>query len=77
MRIDIHCHATGKGTDISKIETEAVLIKLIPSTQHVHLMDASHRDFYDALHSANMPLLCHVGPEYSFPEGIREKGLDN
>jgi hypothetical protein len=22
MRIDIHCHATGKGTDISKIETE-------------------------------------------------------
>ena len=58
-------------------QTEAVLIKLIPSTQHVHLMDASHRDFYDALHSANMPLLCHVGPEYSFPEGIREKGLDN
>jgi hypothetical protein len=24
-----------------------------------------------------MPLLCHVGPEYSFPEGIRERERDN
>ena len=24
-----------------------------------------------------MPLLCHVGPEYSFPEGIRENRRDN
>jgi hypothetical protein len=24
-----------------------------------------------------MPLLCHVGPEYTFPEGIRRKKLDD
>ncbi len=58
-------------------QTEAVLLKLIPSTQHIHLMNEKHRKFYNALRSTNLPLLCHVGPEYSFPEGIREKELDN
>lgn len=58
-------------------QTEAVLVKLIPSTQHIHLMNEKHRKFYNALRSTNLPLLCHVGPEYSFPEGIREKELDN
>jgi len=24
-----------------------------------------------------MPLLCHVGPEYTFPEGIRKRELDD
>lgn len=57
--------------------TEAVLVKLIPSVQHVKLMDERHRDFYNALAKGNMPLLCHVGPEYSFPEGVRNKRLDN
>lgn len=57
--------------------TDAVLVKLIPSAQHVYLMNNRHRDFYNALSSEHMPLLCHVGPEYSFPEGIREKELDN
>lgn len=57
--------------------TEAVLIKLIPSTQHIDLRDEKHKDFYTALSAAKMPLLCHVGPEYSFPEGIRKKYLDN
>lgn len=57
--------------------TEAVLIKLIPSTQHIDLRDGKHKDFYTALSAAKMPLLCHVGPEYSFPEGIRKKHLDN
>ena len=58
-------------------QTDAVLIKLIPSTQHIHLMDEKHNEFYDALSSYNIPLLCHVGPEYSFPEGIRQRALDN
>ena len=58
-------------------ETEAVLVKWIPSTQHIHVNDNNHREFYQALASHNMPLLCHVGPEYSFPEGIRRKELDN
>jgi len=58
-------------------QTDAVLLKLIPSIQHVHLMDARHRDFYRTLSRYNLPLLCHTGPEYSFPEGIRNKRLDN
>ncbi|HWR58123.1 MAG TPA: amidohydrolase family protein [Thermodesulfovibrionales bacterium] len=58
-------------------QPEAVLIKLIPSTQHIRLRDEAHKDFYRALAAKKMPLLCHVGPEYSFPEGIRNKQLDN
>lgn len=58
-------------------QTEAVLVKLIPSTQHIKLKDDRHKDFYNALTENNMPLLCHVGPEYSFPEGIRNKHLDH
>lgn len=58
-------------------QTEAVLIKWIPSTQHIHLMDERHKDFYRTLAKYNIPLLCHVGPEYSFPEGIRQKKLDD
>jgi len=58
-------------------QTDAVLLKLIPSAQHIHLRDTGHRDFYDTLSRYNIPLLCHTGPEYSFPEGIRNKGLDN
>ncbi len=58
-------------------QTDAVLVKLIPSTQHINLKDKRHTNFYNALSAANIPLLCHVGPEYSFPEGIRNKHLDN
>jgi predicted TIM-barrel fold metal-dependent hydrolase len=58
-------------------ETDAVLIKWIPSTQHIHVDDEKHKEFYEALSSSNMPLLCHVGPEYSFPEGIRKRELDD
>ncbi len=56
---------------------ETVLLKLIPSTQHIKLRDYRHREFFDALAAAKLPLLCHVGPEYTFPEGIRRKELDN
>ncbi|MBI5477106.1 MAG: amidohydrolase family protein [Ignavibacteriales bacterium] len=58
-------------------QPEAVLIKLIPSTQHIELKDERHKGFYKALAEKKMPLLCHVGPEYSFPEGLRNKKLDN
>lgn len=57
-------------------ETDAVLIKWIPSVQHIHLMDGGHKDYYKTLADNNMPLLCHVGPEYAFPEGIRKRHLD-
>ncbi|OGP55871.1 MAG: hypothetical protein A2Y65_00025 [Deltaproteobacteria bacterium RBG_13_52_11] len=58
-------------------QTNAVLAKLIPSAQHVYLRDDRHKDFYQTLASHHIPLLCHVGPEYSFPEGIRKRQLDN
>ena len=58
-------------------ETNAVLIKWIPSTQHINVDDEKHKEFYDVLSSNNIPLLCHVGPEYTFPEGIRRKELDD
>jgi hypothetical protein len=57
--------------------TEAVLIKLIPSTQHIDISSERHRDYYRALAAHGIPLLCHAGPEYSFPEGIRMAHLDN
>jgi predicted TIM-barrel fold metal-dependent hydrolase len=66
-----------KELDFVVTRTDAVLVKLIPSTQHIKLMDERHDDFYNALAEKGMPLLCHVGPEYSFPEGIRNKQLDN
>jgi predicted TIM-barrel fold metal-dependent hydrolase len=58
-------------------DPNAVLMKLIPSLQHVNLRDSRHKDYYESLARNNMPLLCHVGPEYSFPEGIREKERDD
>ena len=58
-------------------ETSAVLVKLVPSAQHIYLMDNGHAAFYQALAAHHMPLLCHVGPEYAFPEGIRKRQLDN
>lgn len=39
-------------------------------------MDERHEEFYNALSAHNMPFLCHVGAEYSFPEGIWKKELD-
>ena len=58
-------------------DENAVLLKLIPSAQHIHLKDPKHKPFYNFLADHHLPLLCHVGPEYSFPEGIREWRLDN
>jgi hypothetical protein len=58
-------------------DPNTVLIKLIPSAQHIRLRDPKHKEFYKFLADKKMPLLCHVGPEYSFPEGIREWKLDH
>jgi hypothetical protein len=58
-------------------DPNAVLMKLIPSVQHIDLRDPRHKDYYESLAKNHLPLLCHVGPEYSFPEGIREGKRDN
>ena len=58
-------------------DPNAVLMKLIPSVQHIHLRDPKHKTYYECLAKNQIPLLCHVGPEYSFPEGIRERDRDN
>ncbi|KJU82918.1 amidohydrolase 2 [Candidatus Magnetobacterium bavaricum] len=57
-------------------ETDAVLIKWIPSVQHITVDDEKHKPFYKMLAEHKMPLLCHIGPEYSFPEGLRNLKLD-
>ncbi len=56
---------------------EAVLLKLIPSTQHVRMGSSQHDRFFSELAATRLPLLCHVGPEYAFPEGIRQRRLDS
>jgi hypothetical protein len=58
-------------------QTDAVIIALIPSVQHIYLTDDRHKAFYQALAFYHIPLLCHVGPEYAFPEGIRKRQLGN
>jgi predicted TIM-barrel fold metal-dependent hydrolase len=58
-------------------QTDAVLLKIIPSAQHIKLMDIRHKPFFNMMAKAKLPLLSHVGPEYIFPEGINRKELDN
>jgi hypothetical protein len=58
-------------------QTDVVLFKLIPSAQNVRLNDSKHNDFYKELAKNNIPLLCHVGPEYCFPGAFDRKSLDN
>lgn len=56
-------------------DKDAVLLKWIPSAQHIEINRVKD-EFFSALRETGLPLLCHVGPEYSFPEGIRRKELD-
>ena len=58
-------------------QTDAVLFKLIPSAHNVKLNDSRYVEFYRQLAINNKPLLCHVGPEYSFPGALDRKALDN
>ena len=55
---------------------DVVLLKWIPSAQHIDV-DLVSDDFYNILNCSKVPLLCHVGPEYSFPEGIRNMEKDD
>jgi uncharacterized protein len=57
-------------------KTDAVLMKLIPSTQHIDLACSRHKSYFERLAQEKIPLLCHTGPEYTFPEGIRNQELD-
>lgn len=58
-------------------DTDAVLIKWIPSVMNISIDNVpKHRAFYDILAKEGMPLLCHVGPEGSFPEGLRQPEKD-
>lgn len=57
-------------------DTDAVLIKWIPSVQHIRVQHVQ-TEFYKMLADRDMPLLSHVGPEYTFPEGIRKYKLDH
>jgi len=53
-------------------KTEAVLIKWIPSAMHIDV-DKVSDEFYAIMAKNNIPLLCHVGPELSFVEGMKEE----
>ena len=58
-------------------DTNAVLMKLVPSAQHIRMADKKHEEYFKILAANNMPLLSHVGPEYAFPEGLRNRKLDH
>ena len=57
-------------------ETNAVLLKIIPSAQNIDLEDPRHFEFFRYLRDNDLPLLCHVGPELSLAEGINNKYFD-
>src|SRR4030066_2589861 len=46
---------------------KAVLCKWLPSSQCIDPTHPKCMPFYDSLAAHKLPLLCHVGPEYSFP----------
>jgi len=58
-------------------ETDAVLMKLIPSCHNVNLRDNKYDDFFECLKRNEIPLLCHVGPQLAFTEGINRMELDD
>ncbi len=49
------------------LENGAVLFKWIPSSQQIDPQDPRCLPFYDALADAQVPLLCHTGPEHAVP----------
>jgi hypothetical protein len=52
--------------------TDAVLLKWIPSAMHIDIKNVPN-EFYRMLEEAQLPLLCHVGPELSFAEGMKSE----
>jgi len=57
-------------------QTDAVLLKWIPSAMHIQPWQRRHLLFYRKLAERELPLLCHVGPEYTFTEGLRHQKYD-
>ena len=57
-------------------ETDAVLLKLIPSVHDVELESEQNLPFWYKMRDANLPLLCHVGPELAFAEGLNNPAKD-
>jgi uncharacterized protein len=45
----------------------AILIKLIPSSQDIDLMDEKHGPYFEKMKELNLPLLCHTGVEHTIP----------
>jgi mannonate dehydratase len=45
----------------------AALLKLLPNSQRVQLDSADHLWFWSTLANAQVPLLCHCGPEHAVP----------
>jgi hypothetical protein len=58
-------------------ETDAVLLKWIPSVLDIEVGNEIHKPFYEMMKQNNLPLLCHVGPEMAFSEGINNKEKDD
>ncbi len=65
-----------KELDFVLNQTDAVLIKWIPSVQHIQVQKVD-KEFYKLLAENGMPLLSHVGSEYAFPEGLKHKKNDH
>ncbi len=59
------------------IESDAVLMKWIPSVQNVAVDSPSLREFYARLARSGIPLLCHTGPEFAFSEGPGRGSFDD
>jgi uncharacterized protein len=49
------------------LQNGAVLCKWMPSSQIINPANPHYRPFYEKLAAHKLPLLCHVGPEYSVP----------
>ncbi len=59
------------------IESEAVLMKWIPSVQNIVVDSPDLREFYSRLSRSGIPLLCHSGPEFAFSQGPGRGAFDD
>jgi predicted TIM-barrel fold metal-dependent hydrolase len=59
------------------IELGAKLIKILPPSQDFNPMDERYRSFYRIMAEHKIPLLCHIGHEYSVTAKNQEFGTPN
>ncbi|MES0488615.1 MAG: amidohydrolase family protein [Leptospirales bacterium] len=52
----------------------AVLVKVLPNTQHFNPVDAKYIPFYKKLEKLNLPLLGHTGYEFALPGSNQKLG---